>query len=462
MKIRQAITISVIFLMALFAGNATAAVPGWYIGLEGGASFLNPSRDTLSLAGGLDSRTNYDTGWLGGLTLGYQFDNGWRLELEPSYSSNDIDTITSSGGSPTDVDGKITNISAMVNAWYDFNADGAWHPYIGAGVGAARLKYQQGSPNSVSGTDTEIAYQVGVGFAFDFTKRLTADIGYRYFATPHPHFKLAGLKYKTTYEQNVALLSLRYLFYSPALKDSDGDGVPDYKDQCPDTPSGVTVDSHGCPLDADNDGVPDYQDKCPNTPDGVQVDASGCPLDADNDGVPDYQDKCPNTPAGVKVDATGCPLVTDSDSDGVPDDIDQCPNTPPGVQVMTNGCAAGQNLVLKGVKFKFNKTVLTAHATGILDKVVTTLKDSPGFNVDIDGYTDSIGSASYNRTLSQQRADTVKQYLASHGISADRLTATGHGAQHPIAPNSNPDGSDNPTGRAKNRRVELTPVKTDS
>ncbi len=119
-------------------------------------------------------------------------------------------------------------------------------------------------------------------------------------------------------------------------KDSDGDGVPDDADECPNTPPGVKVDSHGCPLDADGDGVPDYLDKCSNTPKGVKVDASGCPLDSDHDGVPDYLDKCPNTPKGVKIDAFGCPL--DSDGDGVPDYLDKCPNTPSGVKVDASGC----------------------------------------------------------------------------------------------------------------------------
>jgi OOP family OmpA-OmpF porin len=63
---------------------------------------------------------------------------------------------------------------------------------------------------------------------------------------------------------------------APAPMDSDGDGVVDSKDACPDTPRGVTVDSKGCPLDSDGDGVYDYLDKCPATPKGATVDARGC------------------------------------------------------------------------------------------------------------------------------------------------------------------------------------------
>ena len=90
--------------------------------------------------------------------------------------------------------------------------------------------------------------------------------------------------------------------------DSDGDGVVDDKDRCPNTPRGVKVDMSGCPLDSDGDGVADYKDKCPNTPRGAKVDMSGCPLDSDGDGVLDYKDQCPGTPRGTPVDVTGCPI----------------------------------------------------------------------------------------------------------------------------------------------------------
>ena len=118
--------------------------------------------------------------------------------------------------------------------------------------------------------------------------------------------------------------------------DSDRDGVPDGLDQCPDTPAGAVVNSFGCPTDSDSDGVPDGLDKCPDTPRGATVDATGCPKDTDGDGVLDGIDKCPDTPKGAIVDATGCPK--DADNDGVPDGIDKCPNTPVGVKVDASGC----------------------------------------------------------------------------------------------------------------------------
>ena len=78
-----------------------------------------------------------------------------------------------------------------------------------------------------------------------------------------------------------------------ARLDTDGDGVPDYLDECPDTPKGVEVDEHGCPPDTDGDGVPDYD--CPDTPKGAPV---GTGMPTDGDGVPDYLDECPGTPKG--------------------------------------------------------------------------------------------------------------------------------------------------------------------
>ena len=135
-----------------------------------------------------------------------------------------------------------------------------------------------------------------------------------------------------------ASVGVRYNFgqWPPPPPDSDGDGVPDSLDQCPNTPAGVIVNDKGCAIDTDGDGVPDYRDRCPNTPLGVLVDEYGCPLDSDGDGVIDPLDKCPNTPKGVPVDAEGCPL--DSDLDGVLDNADLCPGTPYGAEVDVNGC----------------------------------------------------------------------------------------------------------------------------
>jgi OOP family OmpA-OmpF porin len=227
--------------------------------------------------------------------------------------------------------------------------------------------------------------------------------------------------------------------------DSDGDGVADHMDKCPDTPKGATVDAKGCPLDSDGDGVADTMDKCPNTPKGVAVDAKGCALDSDGDGVADDMDKCPNTPKGATVDAKGCPL--DSDGDGVYDYLDKCPNTPKGAPVDARGC-----WVLKGVKFDTAKWDIKPEGYGVINEAVDTLKTNPSLKLEVQGHTDNRGAAGYNQDLSEKRAKAVMNYMLEKGIANARLTFVGYGFSKPATSNATAEG------RALNRRVELKPL----
>ncbi len=235
-------------------------------------------------------------------------------------------------------------------------------------------------------------------------------------------------------------------------KDSDGDGVHDGDDRCPDTPRGALVDARGCPKDSDDDGVYDGIDKCPDTPSGTKVDARGCTLDSDGDGVVDSKDRCPDTPRGTKVDAKGCPA--DSDGDGVPDSRDRCPGTPRGTKVDEKGCQVlfegeQKTLVLEGVNFEFDRDVLTPEARAILDRVAGSLREWPEIRVEVSGHTDSKGAEAYNLRLSSGRAAAVREYLVGKGIDRSRLVSKGYGESSPIA------GNDTEANRLRNRRVEL-------
>jgi len=229
--------------------------------------------------------------------------------------------------------------------------------------------------------------------------------------------------------------------------DSDGDGVVDGLDKCPNTPPGRKVNAQGCELDSDGDGVVDGIDKCPNTPPGRKVNAQGCELDSDGDGVVDGIDKCPNTPPGRKVDANGC--EPDSDGDGIIDAIDQCPDTPAGDRVDAKGCSLPKVMVLKGVNFETNKADLLKPSIAILDDAVAILKRYPGLRVEVAGHTDSVDSDAHNMDLSQRRAKAVMDYFVGQGIGTERLTVKAYGEGQPVADNGTEEG------RAKNRRVEL-------
>ena len=118
-------------------------------------------------------------------------------------------------------------------------------------------------------------------------------------------------------------------------------------------------------------------------------------------------------------------------------------------------------VVLENIYYEFNSAELTPKAKDVLDTtLLVMLKEAPEFIIEIGAHTDSIGDSEYNMQLSQNRANSVINYLISKGISPDRLVAKGYGAEFPIAPNTNPDGTDNPEGRERNRRTEFRIIGT--
>jgi outer membrane protein OmpA-like peptidoglycan-associated protein len=242
--------------------------------------------------------------------------------------------------------------------------------------------------------------------------------------------------------------------------DTDGDGIFDGLDQCPGTPKGCKVDGKGCPIDSDGDGVCDGVDQCPDTPKGATVDATGCAKDSDGDGVLDGLDKCPDTPRGATVDSTGCPK--DSDGDGVLDGLDKCPDTPQGAKVDVNGCPieimeretemldTGM-IRLQNVNFETAKAELLPEDFATLDVVGEVLVKWPALRVEIGGHTDSRGSATKNQKLSEARASAVLTYLTQKfpTLKAEQFTVKGYGKSKPVAPNNNE------LNMARNRRVEF-------
>lgn len=196
------------------------------------------------------------------------------------------------------------------------------------------------------------------------------------------------------------------------MKDDDNDGVANYLDKDNNTPEGATVNTKGeeveVMVDTDGDGVADEYDACPET--AGLFSANGCP-DADGDGVADDKDNCPNE-AGVASEG-GCP---------------------------SKGGDFGGIMPNMMVNFDLNKAVLKEGDKLILKNVAKVMKDNPSYKLIVDGHTDNSGTEKYNENLSKQRAAAVMNFLTSQGVDSSRITMNEYGETQPIASNATAEG----------------------
>jgi len=312
----------------------------------------------------------------GVIGLGYKFAKHWGVEATYIHlSETDYDTP---GG---DVDLDIDGYRADLLYYFNEKSNGVL-PYLVFGGG----EYDADIDQPGAGSDDQSFYNVGAGVK-------------KYF---HNNLALRGdiRAIRNTSESNTDLaftVALDYFFGQ----------------------RGSTTKVAAGPADSDGDGVYDDRDQCPNTPLGVSVDSVGCPLDSDGDGVYDYKDQCPNTPAGARVDEKGCQYV-----------IEETVSVELEVLFDTDKAA---------VKPKFMEE---------MKNVAEFMKLFPDTEVTVEGHTDSRGDADYNQRLSQRRADAVRQVLIEkYGVAADRVNAIGYGETQPRASNETPEGMQ------QNRRV---------
>jgi len=428
----------------------------------------------------------------GGLTLSRYISKGFDINLSANQATLRFPSPTgASANNGTRFYANISTYGLGFKFKLPLKDEAVIRPYFLIQPGVARVNSDRyASPtaaaNHIDFTSFDAAGAIGLDFRITPGFSLFAQAGEHMLVTDDE--KLDGSASNATgfyYNHD------RYLQFSAGLtanlgksKDTDGDGVPDRKDKCPDTPAGVKVDANGCPLDRDGDGVADYldkcpdvkglaalqgcpdadgdgvadnDDKCPNTPAGVKVDATGCPLDTDGDGVADYLDKCPNTPVGVKVDATGCPL--DRDGDGVPDYQDKCPDR--AGPASNKGCPEMKaetkkvlNEATKYIQFDFNKSTLKVSSYPKLEQMVKIMNEYPDYSLSIAGHTDSKGDDNYNLRLSYERAASARKYMLSKGIPAERIESRGYGETKPVGDNKTA------AGQALNRRVDFDPYLT--
>jgi len=377
---------------------------------------------------------------------------GSGLSLELSGAMNEV-------GRPWGTGADATFFGLDLNVKYDLNnafGDTKWFdPFLFTGVGQNAL-----------GAENGLGFNIGAGFNAWFTDKVGISLksGYKKVNTP------------VDFEMMQHSVGLVWRF---GKSDTDGDGVRDRDDNCPQV-AGL-AEFNGCPdTDADDDGVEDCCDECPEI--AGLPEFKGCP-DTDGDGVRDIEDDCPKV-AGLK-ELNGCP---DKDGDGVTDSLDECPevagpeansgcpyidNDGDGVIDILDKCitvpgpASNEgcpevfmaketiDLAAKGINFDTGKSVIKPNVVAILDKVATILNQNENlqFNFAINGYTDNVGSTNRNLVLSQDRANAVKKYLIGKGVDATRLTATGYGETSFI------DSNATRAGRFNNRRVEIKEQK---
>jgi OOP family OmpA-OmpF porin len=353
----QKTQIAVAAVVAALTAPAMADQSRWYINPMIGVQDYDTER-------GLDDETTYIIGGE------YRYNDNWAAELRYLESSPDGKVAAD------DTDVSQYYIDAL---YYLQPADARWQPYALLGLGHA--DYDGKLSDS---TETQANAGFGVRYSLSDSWSLRGDLRGLY-----------GFDDGTW--DSLASIGISYAFGG--------------KKAAPAPVAG--------PVDSDGDGVVDAQDQCPNTPAGVAVDAKGCALDGDGDGVADYQDRCLNTPAGFAVDAEGCmkKRVESVDFD-------------------------------LSFRFAHDSAVVENYDQAQVDQLVAYLGKYTGAKVVIEGHTDSRGSDAYNKRLSDRRAAAVAAMLnKTYGISAERLSSVGYGEEQPIASNDTADG------RAANRRV---------
>ena len=447
--------------IALFAGSLNVSAQDennpWYISIGVNAVDTYPvGDDNRPLTGGfLNEMYNVDDHWnilpsISTLYVGRYIGSGFSFGVRGS-----LNKIEKLGDAPAN-DLAYYSLDGMFS--YSFRdvlfEQGSWFdPYLGLGGGYTFVGDQPsfGTANGTIGLKIWLSDAINLNLsttykhAFEdrYTKHMqhTAGIGFSFGGTDTDGDGI--------YDDKDECPDTPGLKEFNGCPDTDGDGIKDSEDECPDV-AGLP-EYNGCP-DTDGDGIPDNKDACPDV--AGPAETNGCP-DADGDGVIDSEDECPSEAGPAEND--GCPYE-DQDNDGVLDKDDECP-TVPGT-VANNGCPEVTveileeiNVQVRTVLFDLNKATIRAESYEALNAVAETMNEYPNTRFLIEGHTDSQGSDAYNLKLSDERAASVKDYLIKQGLPATRLSSEGFGESKPVATNATA------AGRQQNRRVEISLIE---
>ncbi|MBV8761971.1 MAG: outer membrane beta-barrel protein [Deltaproteobacteria bacterium] len=369
-----------------------------------------------------------------GLRFAYFFLPNFGVEAEGSMVIATTQGMDAAG-TGTDQSAKI--YSGHVQAIYQYPLpDLKLVPFaaIGAGVWQTSSDYL--------GSDTDWPLHIGVGARFFVADQVAVRADFRYLRGPS-----IDDPYTLNDGYGELMIGVQWVPGAsggggsegpppppPVDRDSDGDGIPDSLDKCPNEPEDKDMfqDDDGCPdPDNDGDGIPDAQDKCPNEPedkDGFQ-DLDGCPdPDNDGDGIPDAIDKCPNEPETINgnQDDDGCPDRGDPLVIMSPDRLD----------------------LLDAITFK--GTTIQKQSLNVLGQIGATLRaHTEIWRLRLTVHVQPTKDSDKDMELSQKRAQVLKDWLVQYGIDAKRLEPRGFGGTKPLVP------PDTKGSAAINERVEL-------
>jgi outer membrane protein OmpA-like peptidoglycan-associated protein len=355
---------------------------------------------------------------------------------------------------------------------YSYSIEEEYFPFVQLGL--SNIWFSPKDPNGIKlegnavnlYNNTSLVFDVGLGLKYLLNDIISLNIS-------------GGIHFSSTdYIDDVAAGSNNDIYYSGMIGisvapfgpgDSDGDGIVDEFDACPDQTEDFDgfEDDDGCPdYDNDFDGIPDIEDTCPlgaEDYDGF-VDSDGCPdPDNDLDGILDINDDCPDEAEDKDgfLDDDGCPDI-DNDGDGILDIDDECPNKPETFNGFEDqdGCPDQINVlsiekITLTAKDIFYSNTATIKPEGIskLNEALEVILHEPNSKWRIEGHMDSQGSEQFIRQISYDRAAAVLEFFTSYGISSDRFSIYGMSDDFPIANNTNEEG------REKNRRIEIIKEK---
>tara|TARA_B100000809_G_scaffold253421_1_gene289411 strand:+ start:5890 stop:7275 length:1386 start_codon:yes stop_codon:yes gene_type:complete len=457
MKHLKILLVAVLFIVGVGVTNAQDKNNPWSIELGVNAVDFFPIENTddgkfpaVTKGGIFTEYFNANDHWnmvptISEVKIGRYIGSGFTFVAGGSFNK-----ITKVGDSAADnlayigVDGEIKySFRELLN-------DSWFAPYLGIGGGYTWIdNIGFGTANALLGVDFWVAENLALTFQSTYKHAFEDNYG----ATHFQH--TAGIKFKFggkdtdgdgVYDYEDECPETAGLPEFNGCPDSDGDGIEDRTDECPNTPG--LPEFNGCP-DTDGDGIPDHLDTCPNTPGLAEY--NGCP-DTDGDGVPDNEDECP-TVAGPKAN-NGCPWP-DRDSDSVPDKDDLCPDLPgtvanDGCPEVTEGVRKALNAYAKTILFDTGKSSIKEQSASVLNDIIGIMKEYPNARFLVEGHADNVGSDELNQKLSQSRASSVTDYLIDNGIASSRLEYIGFGEERPLDSNNTRDG------RANNRRVEIS------